>query len=290
MQPDVIHSYSFYTNVVASLVGLLTRRTAVGAIQSDFASEKRLAGPIAGRLSGRWPRVQIVNSSSTAEVVAADSGCFRPREVRVVRNALDLSEFSPSAKWPRQPTLLGVGSLFEEKGWDFVVRAFREVTDRFPDAILRLAGEGPSRRQLEALITELGLARQVELLGERHDIPELLGKCSLLIHGSYREGTPNVVMEALASGRAVVATDVGDVKHLVMDGRTGFIVPRGDIAALADRVTRLLEQPSLLQEMGVAARRKAEADFTVDRLISETLAAYPAAVCAPERRSRFGSN
>ena len=126
------------------------------------------------------------------------------------------------------------------------------------------------------MIVELGLARQVELLGERDDIPDLLGKCSLLIHGSYREGCPNVVMEAMASGRAVVATDVGDVKHLVIDGRTGFIVPRGDIAVLADRVIRLLEQPSLMQEMGIAARRRAEIEFGGDRLPSETLAAYRA--------------
>lgn len=83
-----------------------------------------------------------------------------------------------------------------------------------------------------------------------------------------------MVMEAMACGRAVVATDVGDARRLVQEGRTGFVVPRGDAEGLADRVARLVEDPCLCRRMGEAGRERAEREFGLDRLVDETLAVY----------------
>jgi glycosyltransferase involved in cell wall biosynthesis len=116
----------------------------------------------------------------------------------------------------------------------------------------------------------------VRFLGARHDIPSLLADAAFLVLTSEVEGLPNVVLEAMACGRAVVATDAGDVPYLIDDGKTGFVVPREDKAALTSRMATLLEDRELCRRMGEAGRMKAEQEFGLDRLRSETFAAYRA--------------
>ena len=113
-------------------------------------------------------------------------------------------------------------------------------------------------------------------LGARHDIPALLGDAAFLVHTAEVEGCPNVVLEAMACGRAVVATDAGDIPHLIDDGKTGFVVPREDEAALANRIATLLKDRELCRRMGEAGRMKAEQAFGLDRFRSENFAAYRA--------------
>jgi glycosyltransferase involved in cell wall biosynthesis len=103
-----------------------------------------------------------------------------------------------------------------------------------------------------------------------------LANAWFLLHTSDSEGYPNVVMEAMACGRAVVATDAGDVASLVEDAKTGFVVPRGDEATLLARMVTLMTDHDLCRRMGEAGRAKAEQQFGLDRLVSETLAAYRA--------------
>jgi glycosyltransferase involved in cell wall biosynthesis len=116
----------------------------------------------------------------------------------------------------------------------------------------------------------------VQFLGVRQDIPELLAESSFLIHTAEEEGCPNVIMEAMACGRAVVAMDAGDIPYLVEDGKTGFVVGRGDVTTFAERVSRLLSDHDLCNRMGLAARLKAENEFRLERLLSETLDVYRA--------------
>jgi glycosyltransferase involved in cell wall biosynthesis len=113
-------------------------------------------------------------------------------------------------------------------------------------------------------------------LGARHDISALLADAAFLVHTAEEEGCPNVIMEAMACGRAVVATDAGEIPHLIDNGKTGFLVPRGDEAALSSRMATLLKDPELCRRMGEAGRIKAERAFGIERLRSETFAAYRA--------------
>jgi glycosyltransferase involved in cell wall biosynthesis len=130
---------------------------------------------------------------------------------------------------------------------------------------------------LEQHVNDLGISDCVEFKGYSSDIPAFLSEASFLVHPSDAEGCPNAVMEAMACGRAVVATDVGDIPSLVDDGKTGFVVRRSADADLAERMARLMSDFDLCQRMGEAGRAKAERQFGLDRLVSETLAAYRAA-------------
>jgi len=123
---------------------------------------------------------------------------------------------------------------------------------------------------------DLGLTNRIEFIGYTEDIPRLLSHATFLVHTADHEGCPNVVMEAMACGRAVVSTDVGDVPYLVEDGKTGFVVRRGDDTTLVARMATLITQSDLCRQMGEAGRVKAEREFGLDRLLVETLAAYRA--------------
>jgi glycosyltransferase involved in cell wall biosynthesis len=127
---------------------------------------------------------------------------------------------------------------------------------------------------LEQQAQELGIADCLEFMGYTENISGLLANAQFLVHTSDSEGYPNVVMEAMACGRAVVATDAGDIPSLVEDGKTGFVVHRGDEATLLARMVTLMTDHDLCRRMGEAGRSKAERQFGLDRLVSETLAAY----------------
>jgi glycosyltransferase involved in cell wall biosynthesis len=141
---------------------------------------------------------------------------------------------------------------------------------------VRIVGDGPLRGSLKDQAEVLGVADRVEFLGYCDDIPALLTNATFVVHTSDDEGYPNVVMEAMACGRAVVATDAGDVPSLIEDGKTGFVVRRGDDATLCSCMETLMIDQELCRQMGEAGRVQAERLFGLDRLVSETLAAYRA--------------
>jgi glycosyltransferase involved in cell wall biosynthesis len=170
--------------------------------------------------------------------------------------------------------VVAIGSLTPVKRWDRLLNAaFKLKQMQFPFRV-QIVGEGPLRGTLERQANDLKIKNCVELVGQRNDIPAILSDGLLLAHTSQNEGCPNVIMEAMASGRPVVAMDAGDVPSLVDDGKTGFIVRQDDTNALAERIAVLLQNPSLCERMSVAARLKAEKEFGLERLLGETLAAY----------------
>jgi len=139
-----------------------------------------------------------------------------------------------------------------------------------------LIGDGPLRSTVEAAVRAAGLDGCCTLTGERDDVHELLGSADLFWLTSEWEGLPNGVIEALACGLPVVATDVGGTAELLRDGEQGFLIAPGDRAALVDRSARILADPALHARMRAAARARAEA-FGVDEMVRATSAVYAAA-------------
>jgi len=275
LQPQLVHSYSFYTNIAAAWATRGTHAIAIGSVRNDFIWEKEAAGWWLGRLSARWPGTQIFNSSSAAERGRRSRSIFVPKHMPVVRNGLDLVRFSKSPVAADGPVrILGVGYLLPAKRWDKLLVAIRELKDRGLRCDVRIAGDGPLRTSLEQQARELGVADCVTFLGHVADVPSLLADATLVAHTADNEGYPNAVMEAMACGRAVVATDAGDIPFLIQEGITGFVVQRDEGPALVDRLATLITNRALCQSMGEAARARAEQEFGLDRLVEKTLAAY----------------
>jgi L-malate glycosyltransferase len=278
LKPEVVHSYSAYTNFGAWWATLGSRSIPVGAVRGDFRQEKSGFTRRFGAINFRWPRTQIYNSFSAAEEAKRSKSLFVPQQIVVVSNGLDLRRFTMAPLSTNgRAEVVGIGSLLPLKRWDRLTKAALEIKHRGLECRIRIAGNGPLRRSLEQEAQDNGLANQIILIGHYDDIPGLLARASFLVHTSDSEGCPNAVMEAMACGRAVIAMDAGDVPLLVEDGKTGFVVRCGDDKRLVECMATLIANRQLCRRMGEAGRAKAEREFGLDRLVSDTFAAYRAA-------------
>jgi glycosyltransferase involved in cell wall biosynthesis len=275
VRPEVIHSYSFYTNFAASWAARGTAAIPIGSIRNTFVFERQQTGEVLGRLCGRWPPAHICNSLAAEQTAKHSSTIFRPRRIYVITNGVDLDRFFPRCH-PQGGYILAVGSLYPRKRWDRLIQAVAVLASNGICPEVMHVGSGPLRGELEAMTKCLHVEHMFRFLGARQDIPALFADAAFLVHTAEDEGCPNVVLEAMACGRAIVATDAGDVPHLIDNGKTGFIVPRGDEAALANCIAILFKDRELCRRMGDAGRIKAEQAFGLDRLRSETFAAYQA--------------
>ncbi|MDH4370059.1 MAG: glycosyltransferase family 4 protein [Nitrospira sp.] len=279
LAPEVVHSYVFFTNFAADCAARGTGALAIGSLRSDVARSIRSGGKVRGILNSRWPNCHISNSAVCAENARRYSSFFVPKRHIIVRNGLDLTSFRSFDSWVEgNAYVASVGSLLVVKRWDRLVKAVQKVVSLgIKNEHFRLAGDGPLRPVLQQLAGDLGVSQSIELLGAVHDIPAFLQGAKFLIHTSESEGCPNAVMEAMAAGRAVVATDVGEIPYLVQDGKTGFVVRRDDSDALVNRIMTLLTDTDLCRQMGKNARKKAEQEFELSSFVARTLDAYRAA-------------
>jgi glycosyltransferase involved in cell wall biosynthesis len=166
-----------------------------------------------------------------------------------------------------------IGRFVPYKGYAYLLEAARLVRDVKPAAHWVLVGDGELRGELERQRRTLGLETQVHLPGWREDVPDLLALCDLFVLPSVVEHFGRVLIEAMAMGKAVVATDAGGVPEIVIQGETGLLVPPAQPKDLAEAVLTLLEDAPRAQRLGMAGRRRAETTFSLARHVEavETL-------------------
>jgi glycosyltransferase involved in cell wall biosynthesis len=144
----------------------------------------------------------------------------------------------------------------------------------FSDLHLQIAGAGPERPALDEDIRALGLNDAVRFLGWQADLAPWLAGWDIFVQPSLEEGLPIAAMEAMAAGLPVVATAVGGTPELVEDGKTGWLVPPGDPAALVQRIRALLLNPEQARVIGAAGRARVREKFSTDRMVTELSAIY----------------
>jgi len=221
-------------------------------------------------LGHRRVDVLICNSRYLSDVTRAED--HWPPPIRVIHNAVDLDRFTPAAMPDGPPTVAVVANLYPRKGHERFLRTFALVRERLPDARAVFVGDGAERPRLEALATELGLGGDVTFAGRVEDPRPFVEQAHVIALVSDDEGFPNALLEAMAMGRPVLATDVGGIPELVRDGRDGLLVPRGT-TAIAEALVGLLRDPDERARMAVSARQRAET-FTWDAVVRETEAVY----------------
>lgn len=189
-----------------------------------------------------------------------------PGDTSKLRKELDLREGTP---------VVGIiGSLIPLKGHRTFLGMAELISRGRPDIRFLIVGEGPLRDELESLAREHGLANNVIFTGVRRDIPELLSLMNVFVLSSYSEAHPLTILEAMAAGKPVVATDVGGNAESVVHGETGFIVSPDDSEKLFREVKRLIEDPALAARMGEKGYERVRREFTVEKMVSETEAVY----------------
>ena len=199
--------------------------------------------------------LMLCNSDELARFTLAHDPA--PPPIAVVPNGVDLAHF-PASPVPADPVVVVVANLIGYKRHDRFLRALAEVVTRVPEARAVLVGEGPERPRLEAMAVGLGLGERVRFAGARADVRPFLAEARVVALTSDHEGLPNALLEAMASGRPVVATHVGGVPELVRDGFDGLLADP-DPASVARALIALLGSPGEAERMGASARERAAA-------------------------------
>lgn len=165
-----------------------------------------------------------------------------------------------------------VAEFTTTKNHAFLLSAWERIAGKYPNAHLVLVGDGELLEETRDLVRERSLPR-VHFLGRRRDIPEILAATDIVVLVSKREGLPRAVLEGMAAGKPLVATDVRGNRDLVEDGINGFLVPLGDVETLAESLIKLLGSPELRAQMGKKSREKVEA-YSLEKVLEEMKAIY----------------
>lgn len=203
---------------------------------------------------------------------------YPPEKIHVVHNGVDpachpypadrdLALARELGIAPEQVVIGTAAVLRPEKNHAVLLHAFARVAAQRPEALLLLIGDGPLRPELTALADRLGVAEKVRFAGSRSDVSRILPLLDVFVLSSWTEAFPMALLEAMAAGRPAVCTSVGGVPEIVNDGVTGHLVPSGDPAPLAARLSELVAAPGRRNAMGTAARRRLEERFTLERSI-----------------------
>jgi sugar transferase (PEP-CTERM/EpsH1 system associated) len=212
-----------------------------------------------------------------------------PERISQIINGVDSARFHPDADRSLLPagfappgtSVIGtVGRLEKVKDQLNLTQAFIRLTEKVPDARqrLRLAiiGEGSLRAGIESLLNQAGLRDLAWLPGARDDVPELLRSFDLFVLPSQAEGISNTILEAMACRLPVVATEVGGNAELVVEGKTGRLVPASDPEALALAIQEYVDDPGRMQAHGAAGRRRVEERFSMEAMVGAYLQVYDA--------------
>ena len=207
---------------------------------------------------------------NTAALVEAMVGLGVPREhMSFIANGVDTQRFQPGELVfsRREPAVLCVARLAEDKDHDCLLDAFAKLLGRMPEARLRLVGEGPLEEQVRARMAQAPLAGRVELLPAATDVALCCRTARVFALSSRREGMPNALLEAMAGGLPIVATRVGGIPFLLRK-ENGLLVQSGDSDSLAEGLLRFLRDPDLAQGMGRAGRERVERNFSLSAMIA----------------------
>lgn len=230
----------------------------------------------------RYGRVVAVSDAVRDRLLKAGV----PKEkVRLIRNGINLRPYTDAVSSLRaelgDDLIIGViARLSQEKGVDIFLQAAPLVLAEMPEAKFVVVGDGPDRDKLVALIEELKISGSVSMVGRRDDMPSVYASLDVMVSPSRLEGLPMAILEGMASRRALVATAVGAVPTVVEDGLTGMLVPAEDAPALAKAIVGLLRDPERRQQLGAAARKLMEEEFSAERMAEDYLRVYAEAMDA----------
>ncbi len=271
-KPQILHTHLVHADFHGLVGGALARVPVRISTKHGFNSfRERRAFAVADRGVARLAHLQIAISRGLARYLADTEG-FDEHAFEIVHYGIAAGP--EPAPHPSGSRLLCVGRLVPVKGIDTLLRAFAVALPDEPDLVLDIAGDGPLRGELEALAGDLGLRDAVHFLGRVEGVAAEMERATAVVVPSHGEGFGMVALEAAERGRPVIASGVGGLPEIVSGGRTGVLVPPGDVRALAAAIVALARDPGHAAAMGRAARERALAEFSLARCADRTDALY----------------
>jgi len=283
---NLLHTHDFYTNIFGMTAGFLAGVPVRIASRRDTTGMRSRSQERAQRVAYSLAHHIVSNSEAVRQKLAKEG--ISKEKIAVIYNGLDLERVT-FASFARKDTLetLGLDSEFtgpivtivanmrhDVKDYPMFLRAARQVNETVSGAVFLLAGEGELMDSIKAVAFELGIASKTFCLGRCENVAQLLSVSDVCVLSSRAEGFSNSILEYMAAGRPVVATDVGGAREAVLEGETGYLVPSGDYGLMAERIISLLNEPSRAAEMGKSGRRLTEQKFSCEAQLKKTEALY----------------
>lgn len=272
--PDLIQTSLFHANLIGRIAARCAgvRRVVAGI---RVAERRSLWHLWLDRITHRWVDRYVCVSQAVARF-STEHGGLPEHKLVVIPNGIDLDRYPAPA--PATPESLGippgrrlvvcVGRLEPQKGVRWLIETTGQWLPRLPDCDLVVVGKGPQRPELEAVCRGQGMVDRVHFVGWRREVPEILAASHLLVLPSRWEGMPNVVLQAMASGLPVVATDVEGVRELLGPDADCQVVNYADTQSLANSIVSILSQPQRAADLGRRNRLRAETHFGLQRMVS----------------------
>ncbi len=263
-RPPLLYTLTVVPNIWGRIFGKIT---GLPAIVSGYRALRpkqyeRWLWPISRRI--------ICNAQALKKTMIQNLG-VKPERIAVIPNGVDTSCFHPNPKRRSpEPTVLYIGRLVNDKDPMTLLEAFSLVVEKLPKARLDMVGDGGLKDKAEAFIRSRSLEGRVVLHPGQADVRPFMEKAWVFTLASAREGSPNVVLEAMAAGLPVAATRVGGVPELVTDRQTGLLTEPGDPQSLAQAMLALLENESKREAMGRQARKRIQSFHSPEKMARET--------------------
>lgn len=282
---EIVHSHDFYSNIFGMTGGTLARVRGRIASKRETTGTRSLAQRTAERGAFKLAHAVVANAGAVKKHLIEHG--VAEQKIVVIYNGLDLTRFNLNGAAPETLARLNLEALrgrpvvtmvanfeYRVKDHPMLLRAAQRVTSEVPDAMFVIAGEGELRAETEKLATELGLRESCLFTGRCASVPDLLSASDVCVLSSQAEGFSNSILEYMAAGRAVVATNVGGASEAIVEGETGHLVNAGDDRAMAERLIGLLRNPEQRRTMGVNGRRRVEQTFSCETRLTNTIALY----------------
>lgn len=278
LQTDLVH---LHTGRATWLGGIAARLAGVPAVTT-----RRMDRPVRSGWRTRWIyRSLVQRAAAISPAVAqrlAEAGVGA--RATVIRSAVDPRALTPTGSRDairatldvsgNGLVLLVLAALVRRKGIDVLLQALEVLGARGIRPTLWLAGDGPERAALEAQARTAGISEQVRFLGRRDDVADLLAACDVFVLPSRREGLGVAALEAMAAGRPIVASAVGGLPEVVVEDRTGLLVPPDDAGPLAEALARLLRDEGLRRRLGSSGPERIGEGFLAEQMVSSYVELY----------------
>ncbi len=285
---DIVQSTLFWADVVAALAGkwakvpvILSWETVTHEGNPYHGKVQRLLGY---QMAARRMDKIVAVSHEIKQSLMKNRG-LPEEKIEVIHYGVDLTKFAPQPPDPEFRRSLGVGDgeiaigivarLEPVKGHTVFVEAYHELAKAHPNTRVLFVGDGSERERLQAQVKSLGLEDRVRFLGIRRDVTRILNALDIFVLPSVAgEGLPNVILEAMACAKSVVATIVGGTPEAVRDGENGLLAPPKDAHTLKEKLAILLNDPGKIRAMGQRSREIAEREFSLEMQISRFESLY----------------
>lgn len=282
-QIHVVRTHRYRSNLYGRLAALLAGVPAIiASVHDNYRTDKRPARRVINRiLSKITDKIVAVSEDIKKDIIRYDK--VDPSKIEVIPNGIDVERFNPKNttdirkefSLEESDIIIGfVGRIVPAKGLEYLLDAFPYVKEEFKSIKLLIVGEGSLVEELKEKAKKNSIFDNIIFTGRRRDIPEILSGINIFVMPSIAEGLPNALLEAMAMGKPIVATEVGGIPEVIKNRFNGILVPPRDTRALATAMKELIGNAQVAAKMGQAARDLVQDNFTIKAIAQKWQSLY----------------